>query len=117
MARPSSCSQKLRERRETGAARAARKQAAREPHRVDDGPGQPRSRQALCLAVEEREVEARVVRDKDGVAREPEKAADGHARVRLPAQLGIVETGESADRGPERNARIDQQLELPLELE
>src|SRR5439155_23296389 len=109
--------EELREHGGPGAGRPPGEQAAREPDRVDDRPGQSGSRETLGLAVEEREVEAGVVSHEDGIAGELEKAPDGDARMSLAAQLRIVETGESADRGRERYAGIDEQLEILLKLE
>src|SRR5205807_754674 len=117
MTRSSCRTEELRERGETGARRAAGKQAPREPDGVDDGPGQPRSGEPFCLAVEKREVEARVVRDEHGLAGKLEKSAHGDARMSLAAQFCVVETCQGADRRRERDARIDEQLELLLELE
>jgi hypothetical protein len=117
MTRTSGSAEELSERRETGARRAALEQAAREPDRVDDRPGEPGSRQPLRFAVEKRQVEAGVVCNEDGVARVLQKTAHGDARVSLPAQLGVAEAGERGYRRRERDARIDEQLELLAELE
>jgi monovalent cation:H+ antiporter-2, CPA2 family len=117
MARPSRCAEELREGSEPGARRAALEQAAREPDSVDDGPGEAGAREPLRLTVEERQVEAGVVRNQDRVTRELEKAPNGDVRMSLSAQLRVTQTGKGADRGRERDAGIDEQLELVLELE
>ena len=66
--------EEVRERGEPEARRAAGEQAAREPDRVDDGRGEPPAAEAQHRRVEERHVEARVVRDEHRVAGELEEA-------------------------------------------
>ncbi len=109
--------EKLRERREPCPRRAAGEQPPREPHRVDHGAREPGAAEALGLAVEEREIEARVVRDEDGVAGELEEAPHRDRRMRAAAQVGIAQARQRADRGADRNAGIDEQLELLLQFE
>ena len=90
---------------------------AREPHRVDDRRADARAREPLGLAVEEREVEARVVRDEDCVAREGEEAPHRLGRAGRSAQLLVPEAGHGARPGGDRKPRIDERLELGLHLE
>jgi hypothetical protein len=117
MTRTSGSAEQLSERRQPGARRAALEQAAGEPDRVDDGPGEPCSRQPLRFAVEKREVEAGVVCNEDGVPRELQEAPDGDAGVSLPAQFRVAEAGEGGDRRRKGDTRIDEQLEPLSELE
>ena len=60
---------------EADAPRAPVEQPPREPDGVDDGGRHPPARDPLHLAVEEREVEAGVVRDEHAVPGEVEEAA------------------------------------------
>ena len=69
----------VRERGEADAADAAVQKPARERGRVECGRTQPPSRQPFELPVEERDVEARVVRDERRVTREGEEGADRRA--------------------------------------
>ncbi len=71
--------------RETRAWDAACEQPPRERHGVDDGRRDPRTRQPLRLTVEEREIEARVVRDEHGVAGEREEPVHSDRRRRRAA--------------------------------
>ena len=75
MARLGRDAEEVRQRGEADAARALTEQAARQPDGVDDGRCDPLAREPLDLALEEREVEARVVGDDGGVTREREQAA------------------------------------------
>ncbi len=109
--------EELRERAEPGAAGPPGEQATREADRVNHRPCQPPTGQPLRLAVDEAQVEARVVRDEHCVARKLEKAAHCDGGMRLAAQLRVVQAREGADRRPERDAGIDEQLELFRELE
>ena len=61
--------------------------------------------QAHRLVVEERHVEACVVRDEHGVACELEKATDAGGDRRSAAKLCVAETGERRHRRLERRAR------------
>ena len=69
-------------------------------------PGQPHR-----LAVEERHVEARVVRDEHGVAREREEAPDGGRDRRRAPQLVVAQPGERRDRRLQPRARVRERLE------
>ena len=109
--------EELGERREPDAPRALAEHPPREPHRVDDGGCNPASRQELDLAIEEREVEARVVRDDRRVAGELEQTADRELRPRCPAKGRGVDPGQRRDGGRQRRARVDERLERVLELE
>ena len=89
----------------------------REPHRVEDGGADPRAGQPLGLTVEKGEIEARVVRDEDGVAREGEKAPHRVARSRCPAELVVPKAGQRAHSSGDRKPWVDQGLELRVDLE
>ena len=67
--------EEVRERRESEPRAATGQQAPREPDGVDNRAGQARPDESLRLAVEERQVEARIVRDEHGVAGEAEEPA------------------------------------------
>ncbi len=84
---------------------------------VHDWPSQPCARQSLRLTIDKGKIEACVVGDEHRVAGELEKAAHGHARMRLTAELRVVQAGQGTDRSAERNAGVDKQLELLGELE
>src|SRR6266536_5389820 len=100
--------EELCERRETGAARSAGEEAAREADGVDDGTREAGAGQPLGLAVQERKVEAGVVRDQDGVLRELEEPPYGDGRMWLAAKLGVAEAGERRDHVTDRNPWIDE---------
>jgi hypothetical protein len=68
VARPLARVEEPRELGETEAPDASGKERSREPHRVDDRRADAAAGEALGLAIEEGEVEARVVRDEDRVA-------------------------------------------------
>src|SRR5204863_10159655 len=97
--------------------RAAGEETAGESDGVHDRAGKTRAREALRLAVEEREVEAGVVRDEHGVARELEESPHGDRRMRMAAQICVAQAGQRADRRPDRDAGVDEQLEFLLQLE
>ena len=106
-----------RELAEAEARHAAGEQRPRETHGVDDRRADARARQPLGLAVEEREVEARVVRDEHRVAGEGEEAPHRLGRPRRAAQLLVPQTGDGARSGADRKPGIDEGLELGLDLE
>ncbi|MDX6387194.1 MAG: hypothetical protein QOD85_996, partial [Gaiellaceae bacterium] len=110
-------SEEVRERCEPGARSAAGEQATGETDGVDDRRCEASAGHPLCLAVQKREIEAGVVRDQHRVARELEEAADRDAGMRLAAELGVVEPRDRRNRGPQRNARVDEELELLRKLE
>src|SRR4029450_7067029 len=87
-------------------------QSTCKPDGVDDRPGEARPGEALGLAIEEAEIEARVVCDQHRVTCELEKPPHGDRRMRLAAQLAVAQSGQRADRGADRHTRGDQQLEL-----
>src|SRR5439155_12747103 len=68
MAWPGAGAEEVRERGESGAGNAAGEHAACEHDGVDHRTREPAAGEPFGLAVEEREVEAGVVRDEDGVA-------------------------------------------------
>ena len=117
VARPSRRPEELRERHEAGARGASREEPAREPDRIYDRSRQPGACQPLRLAVEERQVEARVVSDEHRVAGEREEPPHGDPGARLSAQRRVAKTRQCADRRPDRRAGIHQRLELLRELE
>jgi hypothetical protein len=96
---------------------APREEPAGEPHRVDDRRPDARAGQQLGLAIEEGEVEARVVGDEDRVAREGEEAPHRFGRAGRPAQVLVPQAGHGARPRGDRKARVDQRLELPDHLE
>ena len=117
MARLHRGAEEIGELREAGAGDAAGQQATGERDRVDDRRGEARARQPFGLAIEEREIEARVVRDEHRVAREREEVAHRGRGRRRAAELPVGEPGERRDRRSERHARVDERLELVDELE
>ena len=98
------------ERGEADALRPAFEQPPREPDGVDDRGRDAPAREPLDLDVEEPEVEARVVRDEDGVAGEVEEPADDllgrgaprSARGSIPVSAAIA-SGSGA-RGSTRDS-------------
>ncbi len=106
-----------RELRQRRAGYSTREQAPRERDRVDDGRCKSRPGELHRLAVEERHVEARVVRDEHRVAREGEEPVDGERGRRGAAQLTVAQPGERLDPRPERHPGVDERLELGLDLE
>ncbi len=107
----------VRKRSEPDAAHPAGEKPAGEPDRVDDRRGHAAAGQPLHLPVEEGEVEARVVRDEDGVAGEAEKASDRQLRPGSAAQRRRADTGQCRDHGRQRDARVDERLERLASLE
>ncbi len=81
------------------------------------GAPMPRARQQLGLAVEEGEVEARVVRDENRVACEGEEASHRFGRARRAAQVLVPQAGHGARPRGDREPRVDERLELPVHLE
>ena len=90
--------------------RAALQQSSREPHGVDDGRSDSPPREALDLAVEEREVEAGVVRDEGRVAGERDEAPHGNRDPGTPRELAGLDAGEVRHGRRERNAGVDEGL-------
>ena len=114
MARAHRRAEEVRERREPDASDAPGEQPPGEADRVHDGRRQPSAGDELDLTVEERQVEAGVVRDQDGaVAGEGEEAADRGRRARRSAEVAIVDPGQPGDHRRERDAGIDERLERP----
>src|SRR5205814_4808958 len=103
VARPRGGSEKLCQGCESRTRRASREQPTRKTDRVDDRCRKPCARQTLRLTIEEGEIEARVVRDEDRIARESEKATDRRRRGRRSPQLRIPQTGQISDERPARH--------------
>ena len=55
--------------------------------------------------------------DKHRVARELQEAPDSDRRMWRTAQVRVAQAGQRRDRGPDPHARVDEQLELLLQLE
>jgi hypothetical protein len=83
--RPHRRPEEVGERGEPDTRSSAGEEPASERGRIDDRPAQPPARQPLDLAVQEREVEASVVADKDALAGKCEQPADGELRLRRTA--------------------------------
>jgi hypothetical protein len=97
--------------------RLAAKQATSETNGVDDSRHHPAPGQTHRLVVEERHVEACVVRDEDGVVCEGEKAADAGRHGRRPPELFVAQPGQRRDGGLQPCSGIRERLEALLELE
>jgi len=98
----------LRERREIR--RLPAQQSAREPDRVDDRRLDTVAREPHRLVVEERHVEARVVRNEHRIAGEREKAArDGGDRRRAP-QLVVPQPRQRGDARLQPRAGVCERL-------
>ena len=110
--------EEVRERREPDATRPLAEEPSGEPDGVHDGSGDAPARQVRHLAVEEREVEPRVVRDERGVSGERDEAAGRHGRraERHGARAGWMPVSD-ATAGRQRDARVDERLERVVELE
>ncbi len=67
--------------------------------------------------VEKGEVEAGVVGDEHGVAREVEEALHRRGGSRCAAQLRVPQAGQGCSSGRQRQPRIDERLELGVGLE
>ena len=89
----------------------------REPDGVDDGSCHPPSAEPLHLAVEEREIEACIVRDQHRIPGELQKAAHRMLAAWRSTQRGGLDPSERSHGGGERDAGIDQRLEGLPELE
>ena len=117
VARARARAEEPRERGEPGPRGAAGEEPPCEPDGVDHRRRDPPPRLALGLAVEEGEVEARVVRDEDGVAGEREEPPHRGGHRRRAAQLRVVDPGQRPDRGREPHARVGERLEPRGQLE
>ena len=109
--------EEVRQGRKAEARRSPGQQSPRQSDGVDDGCGETCTGESLCLPVEEREVEARVVRDDHRVARKPQEAGHSELHTWRSAKLSVAKPGQRADHGPDGNARIDERLELVGQLE
>src|SRR5207244_9598178 len=88
-----------------------------ESNRVDDRTGEARTGQTLGLPIEEREVEARVVRDECRIPCECEQPSHRDSWMRRAAQVRVAQSRQCADRRAERDAWIDERVELLGELQ
>jgi hypothetical protein len=111
MARLGGRPEEVGERGEARAGHASREQTTGEADRVDDGDGQPPSRELLDLPVEEAEVEAGIVRDEHRVAGVLEEPAYGCGRSRCAGEVGVDDPGERGDERREPRPGIDERLE------
>ena len=107
--------EEVRERRQPDATRPLAEEPSGEPHRVHDGRGDAPARQVRHLAVEEREVEPRVVGDQRGVSGEREQLPDGMVRPRSATEGPGLDAGQRGDGGRQRDARVDERLECIFE--
>ena len=108
---------KLRERREADPRAPSREQPPREPDGVDHRRRDAAAREPLHLAVEERHVEAGVVRDEHRVIREREEASDGELDGwRAPERAG-VDPGERLNRAGSGTRGLTSVLNVSSELE
>ena len=89
MAGPRGRAEEVRERGEARPGDASAEDATRERDGVHDRRREALPGDALCLAVEEREVEAGVVRDEDGVASKREEQLDGARDGRRAPKLAV----------------------------
>ena len=117
MARLARRAEEVRELAQREALAPAMQQPPREPHGVDDRRGDALAGEVGDGAVEEADVEARVVGDERRVAREGEEAAHGELRTRRGAQLGVAKPRQPDDRGRKRDAGTDERLEGLVELQ
>ncbi len=117
MARLRRCPEEARERGQARTPGPPVQKRPRERHRVEHRRGEPARLHPVDGAVEERHVEAGVVRDEHAVAGEREEAPHGDVDGRRPAQVGVADPGQLRDRGAERPARADERLERPGRLE
>ena len=109
--------EEVRERRQPDAPRPLAEEPSGEPHGVHDRSGDAPARQVRHLAVEEREVEPRVVRDQRGVSGEREELPDGMVGPRSATERAGLDAGQRDDGGRQRDARVDERLERVLERE
>ncbi len=109
--------EEMRELPQRDALAPAGEQAAREPDGVEDGRGAAAARQTLDRAVEERHVEASVVRDERGVARELEETPERELDARRLPEVLLPDSGQRRDEARQRGARIDERLERVDDLE
>jgi hypothetical protein len=82
-----------------------------EPDGVDDRGREAAPGKALDLTLEEPDVEASVVRNEGGVAREREKAADGELGPRRATKVVRLDPGQRRDAGRKYDPRVDERLE------
>ena len=93
------------------AARRGHEDAAGQPDGVDDRAGQARAAAPSQRRVQERRVEARVVGDEHGVARELQERIQRRPHRPAAAQVARLDAGQAADRARQRDARVDEPLE------
>ena len=92
-------------------------EAAGEPDGIEDGSCDAPARQPLDLAVEEPQVEARVVGDQRRLSGEAQKLPDGDRRAGGRPQVGRADPGERGDVRREERAGVDERLERLHDLE
>ena len=95
--------------------RPALEEPAGQPDGVDDGSGDPAPGQARHGVVEKCHVEAGVVRDEHGVAREREEAPHGHVLARRAADIARPDARQRRDRGRQRLPGVDERLEASVQ--
>jgi hypothetical protein len=117
MARLRRDAEEVRELPEREAVAATGEQTAGEPHRVEHCGGASPPRQLLHLAIQEGDVEARVVRDERRVAREVQEAAEGELDARRAAEVLLPDARQGGDERRQGRARVDERLERVHELE
>ena len=109
--------EEVRELAQREALAPAMQQPPREPHGVDDRRGDPLAGEVGDGAIEEADVEARVVGGERRVARERQEPTHRELRTRRGAQLGVAKPRQPDDRGRKRDAGTDERLERLLELQ
>ena len=111
MARPRRRSEEVRERGEPRPLHASGQKRARKCQRVEHGSGQPSPGHPVQIAVEERAVEPRVVRDEHRLPREGHEAADSRGGGGRSPQVRLADAGQRGDLGGKLGARVDERLE------
>ncbi len=103
--------------RERHAFSPAREKSPREPDRVEDGCRTAPARRSFELAVQERHVEAGVVRDERRVACEAEEPPERHVGTRGAEELRLPDPGQRSDLRRKQGPRVDERLEGVRDLE
>ncbi len=107
MARLRGRAEEVRELREREALAPSVEEPAREPDGVDDRRCDAPAREALDGAVEETDVEARVVGGERRVAREREEPPDRELGPGRASEVGVAKPGQPGDRRRERDAGLE----------
>ena len=113
MAGPHRRPEEVGEGREARTRDPSRQEAAGKPDRVDHRRSETLPGEALDLAVEKGEVEARVVRDEHRLACEGEKVPYRLGRTGSASEISVADPGQLRDDPRELNSRIDEGLESP----